>query len=146
MEDKSEVAANKFSSGYNCAQSVLYSFCDYLQLDKNLALKLACGFGAGMGRNQEVCGAVSGGILVIGIKHGRGINEDRQVTENTYKLTQELMNRFEQEHGSCVCRQLLDECNLLTEEGQKRFRENDYFNKICIKCVQSVVKILEKIC
>ena len=72
MNNRTEMAVSKFSEGYNCAQSVLYSFCDDIHLDKNTALKMACGFGAGMGRKEEVCGAVTGGIIVIGAKYGRG--------------------------------------------------------------------------
>jgi len=145
MNKKSDVAVEKFLSGYNCAQSVLYSFCDDMLLDKNLALRLACGFGAGMSRKEEVCGAISGGILVIGLKYGRGIKEDRSATEQTYKITRELMDRFEQQHGSCICRKLLNGCDLMTEEGQKYFEENDLLNKTCKECVRSVVQILEKI-
>jgi len=65
MTIKTEAATSKFLEGFNCAQSVLFSFCDDLQLDKNSALKLSCGFGGGMGRKEEVCGAVSGGIMAI---------------------------------------------------------------------------------
>ena len=72
MTTKSDVAVEKFLAGYNCAQAVLFSFCDDLVFDKNTALKLACGFGAGMGRRQEVCGAIIGGIIALGLKHGRG--------------------------------------------------------------------------
>jgi C_GCAxxG_C_C family probable redox protein len=132
-------------SGYNCAQSVLYSYSDDLQFDKNTALRLACGFGAGMGRKEEVCGAVTGGIIVIGLKYGRGITNDRSAGEGSYRLTRELMNRFEQNHGTYICRKLLNECNLMTEEGQKYFKENDLLNKVCKECVRSVVQILEKI-
>ena len=78
MESKSEIALAKFAEGFNCAQSVFYSFCDDLQFEKNTALKMACGFGGGMGRNGEVCGAVTGGILAIGTKYGRGEKDDRQ--------------------------------------------------------------------
>jgi len=95
MKNRSEIAVSKFSEGYNCAQSVFYSFCDALQFDKNTALKMACGFGAGMGRKEEVCGAVTGGIIVIGAKYGRGERDDRTATELTYKKTRELMDRFE---------------------------------------------------
>ena len=66
MGSRTETAIAKFLEGYNCAQTVLYAFCDELQLEKNTALKLACGFGAGMGRNGEVCGAVSGNPCVGG--------------------------------------------------------------------------------
>ncbi|MCX6089677.1 MAG: C-GCAxxG-C-C family protein [Candidatus Atribacteria bacterium] len=83
MKSRTEIAISKFLGGYNCAQSVFYSFCDDLQFDKNTALKLACGFGAGMGRKEEVCGAVTGGILVIGAKYGRDEKSDRTSTEAT---------------------------------------------------------------
>jgi C_GCAxxG_C_C family probable redox protein len=143
--DRSEQAVTKFAGGYNCAQSVLFSFCDDLGLDKDKALKMACGFGAGMGRKEEVCGAVSGGIMVIGAKYGRGENEDRKVTDNTYKKIRELMDKFSEKHGTYICRQLLNGCELTTEEGQKIFKENDYLNKVCNPCVKSVVEIVEGI-
>ena len=70
-------ATAKFTSGYNCAQSVLWAFRDEVGLEEDVALKLATGLGAGMGRKQEVCGAVTGGILVLGLRHGRGRADDR---------------------------------------------------------------------
>jgi C_GCAxxG_C_C family probable redox protein len=143
MKTKSEVALEKFIEGYNCAQSVFSCFCDDLEFDKNTALKLACGFGAGMGRKQEVCGAVTGGIIILGAKYGRGENSDRTATELTYKKTREFMDRFAAKHGTFICRQLLGGCELTTEDGQKRYKENDLFNKVCKPCVQSVIEILE---
>ena len=142
---RSEQAVSKFIEGYNCAQSVLFSFCDDLKIDRDKALKMACGFGAGMGRKEEVCGAVSGGIMVIGAKYGRGENDDRKATEITYVKIRELMNQFSQRHGTYICRKLLNGCELTTEEGQKTFKDNDYFNKVCKSCVKSVVEILETI-
>lgn len=109
------------------------------------ALKLACGLGAGMARKQEVCGAVTGGILVLGLRHGRGSKEDRSAMELTYLKTRELMDQFAQKHGTFVCRKLLNGCELTTDAGQKYFKENDLRNKICVPCVQSVVGILESI-
>jgi C_GCAxxG_C_C family probable redox protein len=145
MEAKGDIAVAKFLDGYNCAQSVLYSFSNALQIDTNTALKIACGFGAGMGRRQEVCGAVTGGIIALGAKYGRGMNDDRQATELTYAKTRELMERFSQKHGTFVCRKLLNGCELTMEEGQKHFKENDYLNTICVPCVRSVVEILDDI-
>jgi len=145
MPPHAETAVAKFLSGFNCAQSVFYAFCDDLHLDRDAALKLACGFGAGMGRKGEVCGAVTGGILVIGSKHGRGEKEEKTVMELTYAKTRELMERFAKIHGTCICRQLLSGCDLATEEGQKYLKENDLLHKTCIPCVRSVVEILEDI-
>ena len=72
MSNRTNIAVDKFLSGYNCAQSVLYAFREEIGLGDDMALKIACGLGAGMGRKQEVCGAVTGGILVLGLRHGRG--------------------------------------------------------------------------
>lgn len=142
---RSEIAVAKFLGGYNCAQSVLYSFCDDLNIDKNLALKLSCGFGAGMGRKEEVCGAVSGGIMVIGMKYGRGENQDRTNTDQTYQKTRELMDKFNEKYDTYICRKLLEGCELTTSEGQKEFKEKDLLNKVCKHCVSYVVEILEDI-
>ena len=144
--ERLETAREMFlTKGYNCAQSVLYAFREDLGLSDETALKIACGFGAGMARQGEVCGAVAGGILVLGLRHGRGVNDDRTATEATYAKTRELMRQFSSRHGSCLCRQLLNGCDLTTQEGQAFFKENNYLNTICMNCVQSVVHILETI-
>jgi C_GCAxxG_C_C family probable redox protein len=142
---RTEQAVSKMMEGYNCAQAVLFSFCEDLQIDKNLALKMACGFGAGMGRKEEVCGAVTGGIIVIGARHGRGEKDDRTATEITYRRTRDLMDKFVGKHGTFICRRLLHDCDLITEKGQKIFKDNDLSIKVCVPCVQSVVEILEHI-
>ena len=145
MKNRTKIAVSKFMEGYNCAQAVVYSFRDDLHFNKNTALKTACGFGAGMGRKEEVCGAVTGGIIVIGSIYGRGERDDRAATETTYKKTRELMEFFARKHGTFICRKLLGGCELTTEEGQKRFKENDLLKKVCKPCVKTVVEILESI-
>ena len=145
MKTRNDVAVEKFLAGYNCAQAVLYSFCEALHFDEDVALRLACGFGAGMARKQEVCGAVSGGIIAIGLKHGRGEGQDRTPTEETYRRVRQLMSRFESKQGTCLCRNLLNGCDLNTPEGQQYFKQNDLLNRTCKPCVQSVVEILDDI-
>jgi C_GCAxxG_C_C family probable redox protein len=145
MDNRTEIAVSKFVGGYNCAQSVLYAFCDELQIDKEMALKMACGFGAGMGRKEEVCGAVTGAIMAIGVKYGRGEHDDKPLTEQTYQKTRVLIDQFTQRQGEFVCRRLLGGCDLTTEEGQKLFKENDLLNKVCKQCVQSAVEITSDI-
>ncbi len=141
---KSERAISKFTSGYNCAQSVFYAFCEDLPLDSDIVLKIASGFGGGMGRKGEVCGAVTGGIMALGAKHGRGENEDSAVADATYAKTREFMGKFAEQHGSCLCRELLNGCDLTTESGQNTFKKMGLKNKICTPCVQSAVEIVEK--
>ena len=145
LKPRTDAAAEKLLAGYNCAQAVLHSFCDDLQLDKDTALKLACGFGVGMARRQEVCGAISGGIIAIGLKHGRGEGQDRSPTEETYRKVRELMWQFESKLGTCSCRTLLMGCDLNTPAGQRSFKESDLANKICKRCVQTVVETLEEV-
>ncbi len=98
-----------------------------------------------MARKEEVCGAVTGGILVIGLKHGRGENDDRTAMENTYLKTRNLMDGISEKHGTFICRQLLNGLELTTEEGLKFFKENELLKKTCKPCVETVAEILESI-
>ncbi|HEY5915293.1 MAG TPA: C-GCAxxG-C-C family protein [Verrucomicrobiae bacterium] len=138
MKSKSEVAVERFLSGYNCAQSILYAYGPELGLDSETALKVATGLGGGMGRCGETCGALTGGILVLGLRYGRGGQQDRSVAEVAHQKTRELMAAFEEAHGSCSCRTLLGGCDLRTPEGQQRFREQDLHHKVCVGCVRMV--------
>lgn len=142
MKIHSEVADAKFLEGYNCAQSVLFSFHEDFSLDMDCALKLACGFGGGMGRKGEVCGAVSGGILVLGLKFGRGKSDERAQTDAAYAKIRELIDRFSAKHGSCICRELLSGCNLATPEGQAYFKEKDCLRLVCRPCVRDAAELV----
>jgi C_GCAxxG_C_C family probable redox protein len=142
MSTKTEVAVEKFVSGYNCAQSLLYAFGPELGLEGETALKVATGLGGGMGGRGEVCGAVSGGILALGLKFGRGGEQEKAVAQQTYQKTGELMAAFERVHGSCLCRTLLSGCDLRTPEGMQRFREENLHQKVCVGCVRTVGELL----
>jgi C_GCAxxG_C_C family probable redox protein len=144
MPDKGQLAVDKFVEGYNCAQSMVFAFCDECGLSQDAALKVACGFGAGMGRKQEVCGAVAGGIMILGLRRGRGTRDGRSVTEALYPMTREFMDAFAVKNGSYLCRDLLSGCELTSEEGQRRFKEDGLFEKVCKQCVRSAAEILQK--
>ena len=141
---KSEIAVNKLKEGYNCAQSMLYSYADELNLDKNLALKIAHGFGGGMGRKQEVCGAITGGICILGLKFGRGENDDKQVQDMNYSKVRQFIDLFEKQFGTIYCKKLLNGCELLTKEGQERFK-NEKLNEKCQQFVRTANNIIEKL-
>ncbi len=142
MKPKTAIAVEKFLSGYNCAQAVLYAYGPDLGLDAETALKVATGLGGGMGGRGEICGAVTGGILALGLKYGRGGGDEKPVAQQAYQKTGELMDAFMRKHGSCTCRVLLNGCDLRTPEGMKRFREEDLHHKTCAKCVETVGDIL----
>ncbi len=141
---KCERAVEKFLSGYNCAQSILYAYGPDLGLNAETALKVATGLGGGMGGRGEVCGAVTGAILALGLKYGRGGQEEKTVAQQAYKKTLELITAFERVHGSCSCRVLLGGCDLRTSEGMQRFRELDLHHKVCVGCVRTVGEILDE--
>ena len=145
MTSKMDIATEKFNAGYNCSQAVVYAFCDELGLDKDLALKLATGFGGGMGHRQEVCGAVTGAILVLGSKHGRGEDGPRAATDVTYAKTRELCARFQDLHGTCLCSELLPDCDLNTPTGQQKFKEQNLRDTVCKYCVRDAVRIVEEL-
>ena len=142
MPDKGQVAVDKFVEGYNCAQSVVFAFCDECGIGEDAALKVSCGFGGGMGRKQEVCGAVTGGIMVLGLRRGRGTRDGRPVTEDLYPRVREFMDGFAVRNGSYLCRDLLSGCDLTSEEGQRRFKEDGLLEKVCKQCVRSAAELL----
>jgi C_GCAxxG_C_C family probable redox protein len=143
--DKCETAAAMVAGSWNCAQSVLGVFCDDLGLDKKTAMKLASGFGAGMARKQEVCGAVTGAIMAIGLKHGQAREEDKAAKEAAYRLSREVLDRFQAEFGSCLCRELLPGLDLATEAGHQRYKAEGWSEKVCQPCVRFAVRVLEEI-
>jgi C_GCAxxG_C_C family probable redox protein len=142
MKAVTEMAVEKFLSGYNCAQAVLYAHSASLGLDTETALKVATGFGGGIAAQGETCGAVTGGIMALGLKYGRGARQDRSIADVAYQKTRDLMAAFEQAHGSCCCRTLLGGCDLRTPQGRQQFKDQDLHHKTCGRCVQTVGEIL----
>lgn len=100
-------AAELFLSGYNCAQAVAVAFHGELGLTEAQAAKMASAFGGGMGRMREVCGAVSGMLMVAGLLYGYDTPGDDTVKKAHYALVQELSAKFREEVGSIVCREIL---------------------------------------
>ena len=97
-----EAAMALFRGDFNCAQAVAVAFADEFAGGAEEAVRLACGFGGGLARAQEVCGAVAGGVLVLGARHGRGPGDPKSKTEETYACVRCLMANFAAHHGSCA--------------------------------------------
>ena len=102
-----EKAAELFLSGYNCTQAVVVAFCDVTGLEKNFAARLASPLGGGMGRMREVCGAVSGMFMVLGLLYGYDTPGDDVSKKRLYTEVQDLAARFRERCGSIICREIL---------------------------------------
>ena len=101
-------AAELFLQGYNCAQAVAVAFRDVTGLSEEFSAKMASSFGGGMGRLREVCGAVSGMLIVAGLLYGyTDPGEEDEKKKAHYALVQELCGSFREEVGSIVCREIL---------------------------------------
>ncbi len=142
--DNAEKAKAIFMEGFACSQAVLSAFCERFGLDKDIALKLADGFGGGMGRLGHTCGAVTGAFMVIGLKQGRTSAADAEAKQKTNVLIKEFVKRFKDRNQSIVCRELLD-CDISTEENYKRAVEQNLLKTVCPKFVGDAAEILDEI-
>jgi C_GCAxxG_C_C family probable redox protein len=144
MKPKTEAAINSFKSGYNCAQSVLLAFKDELNLDENLASGLSVGFGGGMGRLQEKCGAVTGAFMVIGLYTSQKYSDNLSRKNHSYSLIQQFDQKFSAIHQTTQCRELLN-CDLRSEAGHSYAVENKLFETICENCIRDAVRLVEEL-
>lgn len=138
---KDEKAVELFLKGYNCAQSVVGAFCEEAGLDLNTALKLANGFGGGV-RCGELCGAVSGALMALGLKCGFYIERDFKQKGYCNMKTYEFVEKFKAANGSVLCRDLLG-INVRSPEDFTTPAAQEAHKTICPKMVASAVRILE---
>ncbi len=96
-----------FAEGCNCSQAVVLACADYLDADRKTLINAAAPFGGGIGRMREVCGAVSGMVMVIGLKFDRDITKDKENKMQLYALEREAAEKFKEKTGSIICRELL---------------------------------------
>ncbi len=137
-----ETALSRFAEGYNCCQAVLSAYAGQFGLDNETALKVAAGFGGGMGRMAETCGAVTGAFMVLGLEYGQA-SPEREAKEAVYCRIGECARQFRARHGSLLCRELL-ECDISLPGGAQRARELELFSKACPQFVRGACEILEE--
>jgi C_GCAxxG_C_C family probable redox protein len=142
MSVKVEQAVERFSSGFNCSQAVLSSYSEQFGLDCDKAFKVATGFGGGM-RMSDVCGAVTGAYMVLGLKYGNVTAEDQQNKAKTYEKVVEYTSRFKARNDSVMCRDLLG-YDISTPEGNKEAEDKGLFATVCPKLVRDSAVILEE--
>lgn len=139
-----ERAYENFKSGYNCCQSIAVAYADLLGLSPELAARLSSGFGGGIGRLREVCGAVSGMVFVASALKGYSDPKDNAQKKELYALIQKLAGAFERENGSVVCRELLG-LSVKKEDPTPSERTEGYYKKRpCAELVRMAAEILER--
>lgn len=138
-----ELAVSCFKSGFNCSQAILSTYAESFGLHREVALKLAAGFGGGMGRMAGTCGAVTGAFMVLGLRHGPVEAEDQNARETVYERVREFAKRFETRRGTTVCRDLIH-CDISTADGLAAAREQQLFATVCPEFVRDAAEILEE--
>lgn len=106
-EDRKKKAMDLFASGYNCSQSVFAAFSDLYDIDRETALKLSTPFGGGFAGTRDICGAVSALAMVVGLDSGTAKPNDKEGKLRSYSLVNQLVDEFEKEHGTILCKYLL---------------------------------------
>jgi len=138
---KVETAVVRFEEGCSCAQAVFSAYAEGLGMDRPTAMKVSAGFGGGMSRLAETCGAVTGAFMALGLKHG---GEEGESREKASQLVREFAARFKQRHGSLVCKGLLA-CDISTPEGLQTMKDKKLRSGVCTGLVRSAAEIVESL-
>ena len=136
IEARAEQAVNYFKSGYNCAQAVYMAYADLFGMDPKTAALIAAPMGAGIGRMREVCGTVSGAALVAGLAIPCDNPHDLDSKTRCYALVQQVAERFRQENGSIICRELLGIAPIKESPVPSPRTDSYYKKRPCVELVR----------
>ena len=134
-------AAELFLEGYNCAQAVAVAFCDVTGLEEKTAARMVSGFGGGMGRLREVCGAVSGMFFVLSYLFGCDDPKADEEKKQLYTDVQGLAAKFQAQCGSILCRDLLD--NPPSDPNPSPRTAQYYKDRPCARFVMTAAELMD---
>jgi C_GCAxxG_C_C family probable redox protein len=140
--DQSEKAVAYFNRGYNCAQATAAAFAAEFGIDEATVLKTLSGFGAGMGGLRQTCGAVSAMAYVAGLCAGDYSPDDSDAKMALYALVKSMAAKFEAQHGTTVCRDLLKRADCLAKPEPSRRTAEYYAARPCARFVASAASII----
>ena len=140
--NRQEIAANYFMEGYNCAQAVIMAYAEDLNLDPAFCAKLSSSFGGGMGRMREVCGAVSGMLMVAGLLYGYDGPDEGEIKKDHYSRVQALAEEFRKSNGSIICRDILK--NPPSDPNPTPRTQAFYEQRPCARMVMEAVRIMDE--
>jgi C_GCAxxG_C_C family probable redox protein len=141
---RKEKAVQFFKQGFNCSQSIFTAYRQEEKIDEQTALKLATVFGAGVAcTGQNLCGAVTGALMAISMKYGRGNREDLEGKPKTYDLAKKFMEEYQRRMGSCVCEDILG-INIGSPNNLRKAEQLKLFETKCVDAVKSAADILDR--
>jgi len=140
MTDPIQTSQDRFAQGFNCSQSVFSAFSSELGISDETALKLTSPFGGGVAHQGNVCGAVTGALLALGLHSGSSTTENK---DETYRLAEEFLGRFRECHGTILCRELIG-FDISRPEELQNARNQGVFKSICPGLVQNAVELVSE--
>ncbi|NLU38157.1 MAG: C_GCAxxG_C_C family protein [Bacteroidales bacterium] len=144
IKERTKRAVELFKQGYNCSQSVVMAYADLYDIDINTVAKLATSFGGGMGRLREVCGAVSGMFIVLGLEYPFIDTKNKASKNENYKKVQETAAEFKTAMGSIICADLLSQ-KREAQHYESADRTKEYYaTRPCTQCVAKAAEITAK--
>ena len=143
-DESVDLAASKAEEGWLCSEAVLQALAEAWNISSELIPKVATGFAAGMGRSGEVCGAVSGAILGLGLRYGRNTLEETPPDTRPHWYATELAREMKERHGSVTCHGILG-LDLQDPEDMKRYYELDHWNTTCRDLIREATSLAYEI-
>ena len=141
---RADDAVAAFTGGYSCSQAVAAAFTGDFGVDRETVLRLSCSFGGGMAHTGNTCGAVTGALMVIGMKYGRTAIDDLAAKEKTYAVANAFITEFLHRNHAIGCTDLIGH-NLGDPKELAIAREKDLFHTKCTRYVRDAGEILEKL-
>jgi C_GCAxxG_C_C family probable redox protein len=138
MTNPTQTAQDRFAQSFNCSQSVFSAYASQLGIDDETALKLASPFGGGVAHQGNICGAVTGALMVIGLARGSATVDKK---DEAYRMAEEFIKRFQERHGTILCRELI-RYEISTPGGLEKAREQNVFNTICPGLVRDAAELV----
>ena len=143
ISTKANRAEELFLMGYGCAQSILGAFHEEAGIDFKSAMRIASGFGGGMGRMREVCGTMTGAFMVLGLIYG--FDESSPAKKGKiYGRVKEIAYIFKEKNGTIICRELLENVKTTRGTAPEERTEEYYKRRPCLAHIIYTAKILEE--
>ena len=137
MTNPTQIARDRFAEGFNCSQAVFCAFASKFGINDGTALKLASPFGGGVAHQGQVCGAVTGALMALGLARGSDTVETK---DETYRMAEDFISRFQERHDTILCRELIG-VDISTPEGLQSARDTGVFKSICPGLVKDAAEL-----